>query len=80
MIYKFTDLFLWPFAGLTATPAAGGMVLEISTLIALVIYALIGWAIERLIWVLFYRERGPIEQVTQTTSSEQHTDQQQPPK
>jgi uncharacterized protein YggT (Ycf19 family) len=80
LIYRFTDLFLLPFKGLTATPAAGGMVLELSSLIALVVYALIGWAIERLIWVLFYRPQGPVEQVTQTTSSEQHTDQQQPPK
>ena len=39
-IYSFTDLFLFPFAGLTATPAVGGMVLEISTLIAMAIYFL----------------------------------------
>jgi hypothetical protein len=80
LIYGFTDLFLLPFKGLTATPAAGGMVLELSSLIALVVYALIGWAIERLVWVLFYRPKGPTEQVTQTTSSEQHIDTKQPPK
>jgi hypothetical protein len=57
---------------LTATPAAGGFVLELSTLIALVVYALIGWAIERIIWVIFYRPRGP---VTQTTTTDQHTHQ-----
>jgi uncharacterized protein YggT (Ycf19 family) len=73
LIYKITDLFLSPFAGLTATPAAGGMVLELSSLVALLIYALIAWAIERLIWVIFYRPRGPIEEVTQTSSSEDHT-------
>ncbi|HEY5156433.1 MAG TPA: YggT family protein [Anaerolineales bacterium] len=80
LLYGFTDIFLWPFAGLMPTPAASGMVLEISTLIAMIVYGLIGWAIERIIWVLFYRPRGPIQQVTQTTSSEQHTDTQQPPK
>jgi len=69
-IYGFTSLFLFPFAGLTATPSAGGMVLEFSTLIAMVVYALIGWAIERIIWVIFYRPRGP---VTQTTTTDQHT-------
>jgi hypothetical protein len=69
-IYGFTDLFLWPFAGLTATPSAGGMVLELSTLIAMVVYGLIGWAIERIIWVIFYRPRGP---VTETTTTDQHT-------
>src|ERR1051325_5727512 len=28
MIYAFTSLFLFPFAGMVATPSAGGMVLE----------------------------------------------------
>ncbi len=59
-IYGFTNLFLLPFTGLTATPSAGGMVLEISSVIAMVVYALIGWAIERIIWVIFYRPRGPV--------------------
>ena len=69
-LYGFTGLFLLPFAGLTGAPSAGGMVLEFSTLIAMVVYALIGWAIERIIWVIFYRPRGP---VTQTTTTDQHT-------
>jgi hypothetical protein len=72
-IYGFTSLFLFPFVGLTATPAAGGMVLELSSVIAMVVYALIGWALERIIWVIFYRPRGPVEGVTQTTTTDQHT-------
>jgi len=72
-IYGFTNLFLFPFKGLTATPAAGGMVLEISSMIAMVVYALLAWGLERLIWVIFYRPRGPVVGVTQTTTSEQHT-------
>lgn len=70
-IYSITNLFLLPFAGLTATPSAGGMVLELSTMIAMVVYALIAWAIERIVWVIFYRPRGA---VTQTTTTDQHTD------
>ena len=73
LIYAFTDLFLFPFAGLTATPSAGGMVLELSSFFAIVIYALIAWAIERTIWVVFYRPRGPIVEVTRTSSSEHRT-------
>lgn len=76
MIYGFTNLFLFPFQGMTATPEAGGMVLEISSFFAMVIYGLIAWAMERTIWVIFYRPRGPVSQVTQTTSSEEHTRQQ----
>lgn len=41
MIYTITDLFLFPFAGLTATPSAGGMVLELSSIFAMLVYALI---------------------------------------
>ena len=72
-LYGFTGLFLYPFATLIGTPAMGGMELEISTLIAMAVYALIGWALERLIWVIFYRPRGPMVGVTQTTTTDQHT-------
>jgi hypothetical protein len=74
-LYGFTDLFLWPFAGLIGTPQAGGLVLELTTVIAMVVYALIAWALERIIWVIFYRPRGPVVAVSQTTSSDQHTNQ-----
>jgi Zn-dependent protease with chaperone function len=76
LIYAFTDLFLFPFSGLTATPSAGGMVLELSSLFAMVIYGLIAWAIERTIWVIFYRPRGPLVEVTRrrtTTTDHHHT-------
>jgi uncharacterized protein YggT (Ycf19 family) len=72
-IYGFTSLFLWPFAGLTGTPASGGMVLEISSLIAVVVYALIAYALAKIIWVIFYRPRGPVEGITQTTTTDQRT-------
>lgn len=74
MIYGFTDLFLFPFTGLIGSPAAGSMVLELSSIFAMLIYALIAWAIERIVWLLFYRPRGgPVVGVTETTSSEDHT-------
>ena len=73
LIYGFTNLFLFPFVGLTGTPAAGGMVLEISSMIAMVVYGLAGWAFERMVWVIFYRPREAAVAVTQRTSSEQHT-------
>jgi len=72
-IYGVSSIFLFPFAGLTGTPAAGGMVLEISSMIAMVVYALVFWAIERLVWVIFYRPRQAAVAVTQTTTNEQHT-------
>lgn len=74
LIYGFTNLFLFPFVGLTGTPTAGGMVLEISSVIAMVVYGLAGWAFERMVWVIFYRPREAAVAVTQRTSSEQHTE------
>jgi hypothetical protein len=73
LIYGFTYLFLFPFEGMTATPAAGGMVLELSSFFAMGIYALIAWAVERIVWLVFYRPRGPVVAVTETTTSENHT-------
>jgi hypothetical protein len=42
------------------SPAAGGMVLEISSVIAMIVYFLIAWVMERIVYVLFYRSRGPV--------------------
>ena len=72
LIYGLTYLFLFPFHGMVATPSAGSIVLELSSLFAMLIYALIAWAVERTVWVLFYRPRGPVVGTTQTTTSERH--------
>ena len=69
-LYSITDIFLSPFVGLTATPAGGGMVLELSTFIAMLVYGLVGWGVERLVWVIFYRPRGASVSVTQTTTQD----------
>ena len=73
LLYKVTDIFVAPFASLMGAPAAGGMVLEISSVIAIIVYLLIGWAIARAIYVLFYRPRGPVS-VRQTIVAD-HTPQ-----
>ncbi|HEX7556764.1 MAG TPA: hypothetical protein VF338_09085 [Leptolinea sp.] len=73
LIYGFTFLFLFPFTGLVNSPAVGNMVLELSSIFAMVIYALIAWAIERIVWLIFYRPRGSVVGTTQTTTSEHHT-------
>ena len=72
MIYGFTQMFLSPFAGMISSPSAGNLVLEISSVFAMLIYALIAWALERTIWLIFYRPRGPVVDVTETKTSEHH--------
>ena len=54
-VYNASGLFLWPFVGLTASPSSGGMVLEVPALIALLVYALLGWVVVRSLWVVFDR-------------------------
>lgn len=59
-LYSLTGFFLAPFASLVRAPAADGMVFEISSLIAMIVYLLIAWALERIVYVLFYRPRGTV--------------------
>ena len=40
------------------------------TNVLLLIYGLLGWAAERVVWLAFYRPRGPVVGTTQTTTSE----------
>ncbi|OJX44007.1 MAG: hypothetical protein BGO78_02905 [Chloroflexi bacterium 44-23] len=69
LVYKVTDLFLWPFAGLTIVPEAQGIILEIPTIIAFFVYALIAWALVRLIWIIFYQ---PSSRSVQTVEREDY--------
>lgn len=57
-IYSLTDLLLWPFMGLTATPASDGVVLEISSVIAMIIYMLLAWIVIEFLWLVMGRERA----------------------
>ena len=67
LIYGITSLFLIPFVGLIGSPTVGGIVLEISSLFAMLIYALVAWATVRAVWLIFYRPRGPMVGSTETT-------------
>lgn len=42
LVYNFSYLFLRPFDGLAAPPLVDGIILEVPTLIAMFVYALIG--------------------------------------
>jgi YggT family protein len=53
-IYDLSDIFLVPFFGLTTTPATEtGMVLEISSIIAIFVYGLLALALVSLIQIVF---------------------------
>ena len=58
-VYGITSPLVAPFVGLFGTPqAAGGAVLEVHTLIAVIIYALVAWLLVRGAWLLFGEGRS----------------------
>jgi hypothetical protein len=60
VLYGLTNIFLFPFTGLTNNPTYGNMVLEITSFFGMIIYALVGWIIDRLIYLVFYWPRSSI--------------------
>lgn len=52
-VYLITAPFLWIFSGLTRNPSFEGIVIEFHDLIAIGVYAMLGWIIIRVIWLLF---------------------------
>jgi hypothetical protein len=55
LIYGLSAPFMVLFYNLTGNPAAAGSVIEVTTLIAMLVYALLGWLLVKLVWVLFYK-------------------------
>lgn len=54
-VYQLTDIFLWPFQNIVVNPSFQGFVLEITSFIGMLVYALVAWAIVRLVWLVFYQ-------------------------
>lgn len=52
-IYDFSGVFVSPFVGIVHDVRSGNAVLEINSLIAMLVYLLIGWIVVRLIWLIF---------------------------
>lgn len=57
-IYTISGLFLWPFQTLVNNPSSEGVVLEISSIIAMMVYLLLAWVFVELLWLLLGRERA----------------------
>ena len=67
-IYGITAPFIAPFAGLVGTPTSGGTILEITTLIAMAVYALLFWII---LQVLAIATARPSARSVSRTTNEQ---------
>jgi YGGT family len=58
-VYAITGVLVAPFVGLFGTPQiTTGATLEVSTLIALLVYAGVGWVLARAAWLLFGESRS----------------------
>jgi hypothetical protein len=57
-IYTLSDIFLWPFQTLVNNPSSEGVVLEVSSIIAMIVYLLLAWVFVELLWLILGRERA----------------------
>ncbi len=57
-IYTLSDVFLWPFRTLVNNPSSEGVVLEVSSIIAMIVYLLLAWVFVELLWLILGRERA----------------------
>lgn len=55
-IYNVTDFFLAPFHNLLPAIGNNNAVLEMSVIVAILVYALIGWVLARLMAIIFFRD------------------------
>ena len=55
-VYNISALLVAPFQGIFPTPATQNSVLELSSLVAIAVYALIAWGIVRLIAIVGQRQ------------------------
>ncbi|MDQ6673769.1 MAG: YggT family protein [Chloroflexota bacterium] len=60
-IYGVTSPLVAPFYGLFGNPTAQGNVLEVHSIVALIVYALLAWLIARLTWILVGESRSAVK-------------------
>ena len=59
-IYGITMPLVGPFQGLFGNPAYQNSVLELSSIVALIVYALAAWLLGRLVWIMLGETRSAI--------------------
>jgi YggT family protein len=60
-IYGITAPLVAPFYGLFGNPSAQGSVLELHSIVALIVYALLAWLIARLVWIVAGETRSAVK-------------------
>jgi uncharacterized protein YggT (Ycf19 family) len=68
-IYQITAPLVAPFVGLFSNPTYGAAVIELQSIIALVVYALVAWVLGRLAWLLFGESRSAVKTTSSSTGT-----------
>ena len=69
-LYDLTGFFLIPFQNLFNNPSVGDSILELTTIVAMPVYALIAWAFGRLVDIIFVQ---PVETQEVSASKKEST-------
>ena len=69
LIYGLTGPLVGPFQGLFGTVQSDASVLESSTAVAIVVYALVAWLIVKLAWLAFGESRSATATTTSSTTT-----------
>jgi hypothetical protein len=64
-IYGITDPLVAPFVNLFATPAYDGNVLELGSIVAIIVYALVAWLLVRVLWLAAGMDRRGVGTTTE---------------
>jgi uncharacterized protein YggT (Ycf19 family) len=59
-IYGITAPLVAPFMGLFSNPAYQNSILELSSIVALIVYALVAWLLAKLVWILVGETRSAV--------------------
>jgi YGGT family len=60
LIYRISAPLVVPFGGLFGTPQLNGMVLELESIVAIVVYGLVAWGLAKLAWLLLGETRSGV--------------------
>jgi uncharacterized protein YggT (Ycf19 family) len=60
-IYGITAPLVAPFVGLFTNPSYQGTVLELSSIVALIVYTLLAWVIAKLLWIVLGETRSAVQ-------------------
>ena len=69
-IYRISTPLVAPFVGLFGAPQMNGMVLELETVVAIVVYGLIAWGLAKLAWLLLGETRSAVRTSSRTVDTD----------